>query len=832
MAFGKAMEKLSDLLQEGEKTRPYDAESVRPGTAAHQPTESRHVESDDDFRTQAAETAPVLIWISDPNGACLYVNSVWLQYTGCTMEQELGRGWTQGVHPEDAERRETVSSAAFEARARFRVEYRLRRADGEYGWVLETGAPRYTKHGDYAGYIGSCLDITDRKESEALQAALETATSRGLEGVALLDGQGAFVYTNRAYAAMYGFTSPELHGKTWRMLYDPDQVELLERQALAGLAACGHWHGELVGRTKDGRPVSIELSLQQLRTVPYSKARVACACRDITARKRADAALLTSHSLLRTLAALSPVGLYRTDHAGRCVYVNERWSEMTGLTPAEAQGDGWAQTLHHDDREQVLTQWQRAVQGGPPFRAEFRLQRADGALTWVLGQAAPEFSDTGHTIGFVGTVTDISSRKRVETMRARENRILELIAAGSPLVTILNDLIGTIEEQLPGMLGSILLADPTGRQLQHVSAPSLPEDYNRAMDGLGIGPAAGSCGAAAYYRTTVVVDDIEASPLWASRSVLALQHGLRACWSRPILSRTGRLLGTFAAYFRATRRQADADEELLDVAVHLASIAIDHAQAERALTRLNETLQARANALMDVNQELEAFSYSVSHDLAAPLRHLDGFAELLRKHAGPALDDKGRQYLTAMSAATKRMGVLIEDLLAFSRIGRTEFMTGAVSLQALVQDVLRDLHSDFHEREIRWTVHDLPDAVGDAPMLRLVFINLIGNALKYTRHRHPAIIEIGHDVRREDEVVVFVRDNGAGFDPRYAHRLFGVFQRLHTSEEFEGNGIGLANVRRIVHRHGGRTWAEGQIGAGATFWLSLPIPKRVQPGTV
>ena len=147
----------------------------------------------------------------------------------------------------------------------------------------------------------------------------------------------------------------------------------------------------------------------------------------------------------------------------------------------------------------------------------------------------------------------------------------------------------------------------------------------------------------------------------------------------------------------------------------------------------------------------------------------------------------------------------------------------------MAEEVLRDCQSDMQGRRVRWNIGELSDVVGDAAMLRLVFANLMGNALKYTRDRHEAMIDIGHGTGREDEVVVFVRDNGVGFDPRYAHRLFGVFQRLHTAHEFEGNGIGLANVRRIIHRHGGRTWADGQPDAGATFWFSLPVSPKAQP---
>jgi PAS domain S-box-containing protein len=222
-----------------------------------------------------------------------------------------------------------------------------------------------------------------------------------------------------------------------------------------------------------------------------------------------------------------------------------------------------------------------------------------------------------------------------------------------------------------------------------------------------------------------------------------------------------------------------------------------------------------------LTQELEAFSYSVSHDLRAPLRHVTGFAAILDKSAGPALDDQGRRYLRTISEAATRMGRLIDDLLMFSRMGRAEMVLGRVDLAALVESVRREAAAEGNGRAIAWQVHPLPVVRADESTLRLVLVNLVSNAVKYTATRPAAEIEIGC-TSTPDETVVFVRDNGVGFDMRYAHKLFGVFQRLHSTDDFEGTGIGLANVRRIVHRHGGRVWAEGAVDAGATFFFSLP----------
>jgi PAS domain S-box-containing protein len=245
---------------------------------------------------------------------------------------------------------------------------------------------------------------------------------------------------------------------------------------------------------------------------------------------------------------------------------------------------------------------------------------------------------------------------------------------------------------------------------------------------------------------------------------------------------------------------------------------------ENEIRGLNDQLARRSTELEGTNKELEAFAYSVSHDLRAPLRHMVGYTELLQKHAGQSMDDKGRRYMMMVLEAAQKMGALIDDLLAFSRIGRAETRETMVSMGQLVKEVQSEVLHDTEGRNLTWKVGALPDLYGDRSMLKLALINLVSNALKFTRTCPAPEIEIGSSDQRSDGTVVFVKDNGVGFDMKYVNKLFGVFQRLHRVDEFEGTGIGLATVQRIVHRHGGRVWAEGQVGGGATFYLSLPKP--------
>jgi light-regulated signal transduction histidine kinase (bacteriophytochrome) len=280
------------------------------------------------------------------------------------------------------------------------------------------------------------------------------------------------------------------------------------------------------------------------------------------------------------------------------------------------------------------------------------------------------------------------------------------------------------------------------------------------------------------------------------------------------------LFAVLATWFAAIRRRIEA--ELLIARDKLQQEVEERTQQAREIRVLNVELEKRSLALEASNKELEAFAYSVSHDLRAPLRHMAGFAELLQKNAASKLDDKAQRYLRTILDSAQRMGNLIDDLLAFSRIGRVETQKAAVNLDQLVKEAMGEVQNEIHGREIEWRIDKLPVCYGDRSMLRLVLVNLLSNAVKFTRARAKAEIEVGCGNGSADEVVVFVKDNGAGFDMKYVDKLFGVFQRLHHVDAFEGTGIGLATVQRIIHRHGGKVRAEGALDRGATFYFSVP----------
>ncbi len=269
----------------------------------------------------------------------------------------------------------------------------------------------------------------------------------------------------------------------------------------------------------------------------------------------------------------------------------------------------------------------------------------------------------------------------------------------------------------------------------------------------------------------------------------------------------------------ARRLQQDSDAPALLMTVSDITV---RALVEKQVKELNRQLEGKVEQISDVNRELEAFSYSVSHDLRAPLRHIAGFAGKLERHLGEQLDEKGHHYLEVISTAAQRMAQLIDDLLVFSRLGRGAMRMQPVDMQSLVEEARALTETDTAGRRIEWKIAPLPVVVGDENMLRTVWQNLIGNAVKYTGRRELAKITVDMSRAPSGDYQFTVADNGAGFDMEYAGKLFGVFQRLHRAADFPGNGIGLANVRRIVARHGGRVWAEGEPGQGARFHFSLP----------
>ncbi len=413
------------------------------------------------------------------------------------------------------------------------------------------------------------------------------------DAIVVRDMNGTVRYWNRGAQELYGWSAEQAVGKVGHELLKtifPVPLEQIEAEVIAA----GRWEGEVVQTRKDGSQVIVASRWSLQRGETGAPVAVVVTNNDITKRKRAEEVARRSEKELRDFVNAVPAFVWSTLPDGAIDFVNEHWLEFTGLPPQDALGWMWEAAIHPDDRSGLVASWRAAVENGRPVESETRVRRADGEFRWWFLRSVPLRDDAGNIVKWYGTGVDIEDRKRTESLFAGEKRILEIVAAGGSLAEILDSLCRVVEEAASGVLASILLLD--GDRLRHGGAPSLPAAYTHAIDGLAIGPSTGSCGTAAYRREPVFVEDIATDPLWADYRDLALRHSLRACWSTPIFSSQGKVLATFAMYYRQPRQPTRRDREIIDQITHLAGVVIQHKLAQEKLQR-SEAYLAEAQKL-------------------------------------------------------------------------------------------------------------------------------------------------------------------------------------------------------------------------------------------
>ncbi|UPK33562.1 PAS domain S-box protein [Bradyrhizobium sp. 186] len=434
-----------------------------------------------------------------------------------------------------------------------------------------------------------------RAEQQAEAALREQANLLNLthDAIFVRDMNGTVKYWNRGAEDLYGWPAEKAVGRVIQeLLKTIFQVPL--EQIEEEVIGAGRWEGELVQTKKDGSQVVVASRWSLQRDERSAPVAILVINNDITKRKRAEEVARRSEKELRDVVNAVPAFVWSTLPDGAVDFVNDRWLEFTGLSPQDALGWNWEAAVHPDDRSRVVAERRAALKNGRSTEGEMRVRRADGEFRWWFFRNVPLHDETGNIAKWYGTAIDIDDRKRAEALLAAEKRILEMVAKGDSLIEILDSLCRLVEEPAKGVLASILLLD--GDRLRHGGAPSLPKAYTDAINGAVIGRSAGSCGTAAYRGEPVIVEDIATDPLWADYRDLALPHSLRACWSTPVFSSQGKVIATFAMYYREPRRPTQRDQEIIDQITHLTGVAIQKKLAEEKLER-SEAYLAEAEKL-------------------------------------------------------------------------------------------------------------------------------------------------------------------------------------------------------------------------------------------
>ena len=415
---------------------------------------------------------------------------------------------------------------------------------------------------------------------------------------------------------------------------------------------------------------------------------------------------------------------------------------------------------------------------------------------------------------------DITGRKLAENYLLDQNNILGSLAADKDLQTILNQLCLYVEKYTDGLKSSILVADKSGKYLHYGAAPSLPEKYIEKTRKVHIGNNNGSCGSAAYFKRTIIAEDISKDPRWDKYKEVPLSHGLKSCWSTPVMDTEGQVLGTFALYYHKSRKPLQAELELIKSSANIAALAInkDRAKAE---------LKSYATELERSNKELTDFAYIASHDLQEPLRKISIFSDRVLETKN-SFNDNQRGYLERMGKAAGRMRALIEDLLKLSRVTTAGKPFQKVDLGQIVVEVVEDLEAKLEETNGEIKIGELPNIEADPFQMRQLFQNLLENALKYHKEDTPPKVEIDSSYKTQEGWTINIKDNGIGLnDEKFSERIFAPLERLHGNSTYEGTGIGLAICKKIITRHRGSIFVKSREGEGATF--SFILPKK-QPG--
>jgi PAS domain S-box-containing protein len=543
---------------------------------------------------------------------------------------------------------------------------------------------------------------------------------------------------------------------------------------------------------------------------------------DVTVAKLAEEALRRSEIYLAEAQRLTHTGSWAWRVPGRdALHLSEEWYRIYGFDPKQGLS-AWEdrlQRMHPEDRAKVRETTDRAISEKSNYEVDHRIILPDGTVKYTHTVGHPVLNASGDVVEFVGTMIDVTQRKRAEALRDGESCILEMIARDAPLEEILEKLVRVVEAQFAGLLCSVLLLDEDGQRARHGAAPSLPKGYTDAIDGLCIGPKAGSCGTAMYRREPVAVADILQDPLWEAYRDVAEPYGLRACCSTPILAHSGKALGSFAMYYREPRSPSPAETRALEMATHLAGIAMERklAREERERLRQAQAELAHINRVTTMGELTASMAHEVNQPIAAAVTDANTCLRWLMRDQPDV--QEAREAASRVTKDATRAGEIISRIRLMFKKGTPE--RALVDVNDVIREMIVLLRSEMtrYSISVRTELADLPPVMADRIQLQQVLMNLMSNgidAMKDVDETRELIICSQH--AEDEQLMISVRDTGKGLPSQQADQIFNAF----FTTKPQGTGMGLRISRSIVESHGGRLWSVDNSPRGAIFHLTLP----------
>ena len=754
--------------------------------------------------------------------------------------------WAKALHPEDKAHTETEIQAVLRGEREYALEFRVIWPDGSIHYIKASAYTQFDDKGRPLRMVGINYDLTERKraEQELREKEERLALATIHNGVGVWDWNlvtQQMIWDDSMYS-LYHIHREDFIGteEAWRAALHPDDLERGDREVNDAISGIKPFDTEFRVVWPGGEIRHIKAVAKVFRDDHGTPSRMLGINMDVTELRQTAIALQEKTNLLRNIIDSSADYIFAKDRELRTILCNEIFASTVGKHVRDLIGktdieNGWDPILVKGDAARGIRGYEqddRDAAAGKTIRSVEQLT-VGGELHYVDTVKLPLRDDAGHTLGMFGISRDITENKLRENIQMARLRLTDYAANH----TLKELLVATLDEAC-ALTGSsvgfyhFLDANQKTLSLQAWSTRTTQEFCKAEGEGTHYGiDQAGVWVDCVRERRPVIHNDYAALP--HKRGMPPGHAQVEREMVVPIFRNE-----LIVAILGVGNKAAPYKDNDLDSVSQLADLAWDIAVAKRAeeeVRQLNAELEQRVmerTAQLEVaNKELESFSYSVSHDLRVPLRAIDGFSRLVLKQYEDKLDDEGKRLLNVVRGNTKRMGQLIDDILAFSRSGRLEIRASEADMEALAREVWQELEPSRAGRDIRLEIKPLPKVQGDPAMLRQVWANLLGNATKFTNSRATAYIEVGGSPGRAangagNECTFYVKDNGVGFDQQYAHKLFGVFQRLHGIDEFEGTGIGLAIIKRIIIRHGGRVWAEGKVNEGATIYFTLPIKEN------